>query len=53
MRVYRRGDPIALAELLPMLGHVGLRARGTALPPRDRRESFYIYDIGVRVPPAP
>ena len=25
MRVYRRGDPIALAELLPMLGHVGLR----------------------------
>ena len=51
MRVYRRGDPIALADLLPMLGHVGLRA----LEERPYQleidgESCYVYDIGVRVP---
>ena len=52
MRVYRRGDPIALAELLPMLGHVGLRAleeRPYGL--EIDGQSCYVYDIGVRVPP--
>ena len=51
MRVYRRGDPIALAELLPMLGHVGLRAlEEHPYHLEIDGESFYIYDIGVRVP---
>ena len=30
IRVYRRGEPIALADLLPMLGHVGLGRRSTS-----------------------
>ena len=38
MRVYRKGTPIALAELLPMLGHVGLQALDEhPVPVRDRR----------------
>jgi glutamate dehydrogenase len=51
MRVYRVGDPIALADLLPMLGHVGLDAIDEH-PHRfviDGHECF-VYDIGVRVP---
>jgi glutamate dehydrogenase len=52
MRVYRRGAPIALADLLPMLGHVGLRALeerpyGLAVGGED----CFVYDIGVRMPP--
>ncbi len=52
MRVYRREAPIALAELLPMLGHVGLRA----LEERPYQlviegHECFVYDIGVRVPP--
>jgi glutamate dehydrogenase len=51
MRVYRHGSPIALAELLPMLGHIGLRA----LDEHPYRLSVggcecFVYDIGVRVP---
>jgi glutamate dehydrogenase len=51
MRVYRVGRPIVLAELLPMLGHVGLEAIDEH-PHRfviDGNDCF-VYDIGVRVP---
>jgi glutamate dehydrogenase len=51
MRVYRVGEPIALADLLPMLRHVGLDAIDEH-PHRfviEGRECF-VYDIGVRVP---
>jgi glutamate dehydrogenase len=53
MRVYRHGTPIALAELLPMLGHVGLQALDEH-PYRfeiEGDDDFYLYDIGVRIPP--
>ena len=51
-RVYRRGEPAALSELLPLLAHLGLVAL-------DERPSTFViggdrvhlYDIGVRVPP--
>ncbi|HEY5663947.1 MAG TPA: NAD-glutamate dehydrogenase [Ilumatobacter sp.] len=51
MRVYRKGDPVALADLLPLLGHVGLRA----LDEHPYRfviggVECFLYDIGVRVP---
>jgi glutamate dehydrogenase len=51
MRVYRKGVPIALADLLPMLGHVGLQA----LDEHPYRfviegDDYFVYDIGVRVP---
>ncbi|HSH10444.1 MAG TPA: NAD-glutamate dehydrogenase, partial [Ilumatobacter sp.] len=51
MRVYRKGDPVALSDLLPLLGHLGLRALDEH-PYRfviDGTECF-LYDIGVRVP---
>src|SRR4029078_12254598 len=52
MRVYRRGDPIALAELLPMLGHVGLRAlEGRPYELEIEGQRCYVYHIRVRVPP--
>jgi glutamate dehydrogenase len=51
MRVYRLGEPIALADLLPMLGHLGLAAVDEH-PHRfviEGQECF-VYDVGVRVP---
>jgi glutamate dehydrogenase len=51
MRVYRKDDPVALSDLLPLLGHLGLRALDEH-PYRfvlDGTECF-LYDIGVRVP---
>ena len=51
LRVYRKGEPVALADLLPLLGHLGLRALDEH-PYRfvvDGTECF-LYDIGVRVP---
>ena len=51
MRVYTRDRPIALSELLPVLGHLGLRAideHPHHLQLDD--EHCYIYDIGLRVP---
>ena len=51
MRVYRKGEPVALADLLPLLGHLGLRALDEH-PYRfviNGTECF-LYDIGVRVP---
>ena len=51
MRVYRRGAPIALSDLLPLLGHLGLHA----LDEHPYQfllggEAFHLYDIGVQVP---
>lgn len=51
MRVYSRDRPIALSELLPVLGHLGVRAideHPHHLQLDD--EHCYIYDIGLRVP---
>ncbi len=50
-RVYRKGAPAALSELLPLLDHLGL----TALDEQpytfgSGAERVYLYDIGVRVP---
>jgi glutamate dehydrogenase len=51
MRVYRQDEPIVLADLLPMLGHVGL----VAIDEHPHRlviegHECFVYDIGVRVP---
>ncbi|HEX6659056.1 MAG TPA: NAD-glutamate dehydrogenase domain-containing protein, partial [Ilumatobacter sp.] len=51
-RVYRRGEPAALSDLLPLLSHLGL----VALDERPSTFAFgdeqvHLYDIGVRVPP--
>ena len=51
-RVYRRGEPAALSDLLPLLSHLGL----VALDERPStfvigEEQVHLYDIGVRVPP--
>jgi glutamate dehydrogenase len=50
-RVYRRGRPTALSEVLPLLDHLGLRALD------ERPYEFamddapvFLYDIGVRLP---
>lgn len=51
MRVYSRDLPIALSELLPVLGHLGVRALDEH--PHQLRlddEHYNIYDIGLRVP---
>ena len=51
-RVYRRGEPAALSDLLPLLGHLGLVAldeRPSTFVIGD--EQVHLYDIGVRVPP--
>ena len=51
MRVYHQGSPITLSDLLPMLGHLGLRALDEH-PHRftiDGAHTF-VYDIGVRLP---
>ncbi len=51
MRVYSRGLAIALSDLLPLLGHLGVRALDEH--PHQLRvddEQCYIYDIGLRVP---
>ena len=50
--MYRRGEPAALSDLLPLLGHLGL----VALDERPStfvigEEQVHLYDIGVRVPP--
>ena len=51
MRVYHRGVPIALSDLLPLLGYLGLRALDEH-PHRFVIEGTecFVYDIGVRVP---
>ena len=51
MRVYRQGEPLALSDLLPLLGHLGL----TALDERPFRfvidgEEYFLYDVGVCMP---
>ena len=49
-RVYRRGAPAALSELLPLLDHLGLRAldeRPYTFRVGDER--VHLYDIGVKV----
>jgi len=51
MRVYTRGRRIALSELLPVLGNLGVRAIDEH--PHHLRidgERCHIYDIGLRVP---
>jgi len=51
MRVYNKGEPVALSDLLPLLGYLGLRALDEH-PYRlviEDTECF-VYDIGVRVP---
>ena len=50
-RVYRRGAPAALSELLPLLDHLGLQAldeRPYTFELTDER--VFVYDIGVRMP---
>ena len=52
VKVYRRGTPATLAELLPVLDHLGLRAldeRPSTFSTEGQR--VYLYDIGVRTPP--
>ena len=51
MRVYRTGAPIALADLLPVLTHVGLQALEEH-PYRFEIEGrkCFLYDVGVRLP---
>ncbi len=52
-RVYRREAPLALADLLPLFGHLGLRALDEH--PYDFRVDgtwVHVYDIGVLVPPS-
>ncbi len=51
MRVYSRREQIALSDLLPLLGHLGVQA----LDEHPHRldvdgERCFIYDIGLRVP---
>jgi glutamate dehydrogenase len=51
-RVYRRGRPTALSEVLPLLDHLGLRALDERPYEFDiDGERVYLYDIGVRLPP--
>ncbi|MGH9271749.1 MAG: NAD-glutamate dehydrogenase [Ilumatobacteraceae bacterium] len=50
-RIFRRGSPAALSELLPLLDHLGLEAldeQSYRFRTGDHR--VYLYDIGVRVP---
>nr|MBA2326148.1 NAD-glutamate dehydrogenase [Actinomycetota bacterium] len=50
-RVYRRGLPAALSELLPLLDHLGLQALDEQpYTFRAGDERVFLYDIGVRVP---
>jgi glutamate dehydrogenase len=51
MRVYRQGESLALSDLLPLLGFLGL----IALDERPYRfvidgEEYFLYDIGVCMP---
>jgi glutamate dehydrogenase len=51
IRVYRRGTPMALSELLPLLNHLGFDALDEQ--PYTFRvgvDCIYLYDIGVRAP---
>ena len=51
MRVYRRGAPATLAELMPLLDHLGLQALDERPATfRAGGERVHLYDIGVRVP---
>ncbi|MCX6520988.1 MAG: NAD-glutamate dehydrogenase [Actinobacteria bacterium] len=51
-RVYRNGAPIPLADLLPLLDHLGMRAqdeRAFAFH-LDESAHVYLHDVGVKVP---
>ncbi len=51
MRVYNKAEPIALSDLLPLLGHLGLRALDEhAYRFVINGIECFVYDIGVRVP---
>ncbi|MDQ3177917.1 MAG: NAD-glutamate dehydrogenase [Actinomycetota bacterium] len=51
-RVYRRDGEIALADLLPLLSHLGLSALDEhPIDVRTPAGRVHIYDIGVRLPP--
>ena len=51
IRVYRRGTPMALSELLPLLDHLGFVALDEQpYTFRVGSERVYLYDIGVRAP---
>ncbi len=52
-KVYRRGDPLTLSAVLPLLEHLGLTVvdeRPFELRPVGESRAW-IYDIGVRLPP--
>ncbi|NNE10980.1 MAG: NAD-glutamate dehydrogenase, partial [Ilumatobacter sp.] len=53
MRVYSRGERMALSDLLPLLSYLGVQALDE-LPHRLKidGERYYLYDIGLRVPSA-
>ena len=51
IRVYRRGTPMALSELLPLLDHLGFVALDEQpYTFRVGGELVHLYDIGVRAP---
>ena len=51
IRVYRRGTPMALSELLPLLDHLGFVALDEQpYTFQVGAERVHLYDIGVRVP---
>lgn len=50
-RVYRRAEPLPLADLLPLLDNLGLHAldeRAFVFPVEG--ETVHLYDVGVRLP---
>jgi glutamate dehydrogenase len=52
-RVYRKGSPAALSDLLPLLDHLGLEALDEQpFTFRAGDQKVFLYDIGVRVPAA-
>jgi glutamate dehydrogenase len=52
-RIYRRGDSIPLADMLPLLDHLGLRALDErAFGFGCEGATVWLHDVGVAVPPA-
>jgi glutamate dehydrogenase len=53
VRVYRRGQPLSLSQLLPLLGHLGFETLEEH--PYEfviDGEPYFLLDIGVRLPPS-
>jgi glutamate dehydrogenase len=53
-RIFRRGISATIADLVPLLGHLGLHAVDEHPAVfRSGADPVYLYDIGVRLPAAP